>query len=97
MTDKLSSAADAPPPPLLPYLFAKKFGVVVTGASAAGVAIGLRQGDDVRVLAEVRRMVGRPISIVAVDPAQFDRLLSDNYALEGFTAGASSAGGAVRR
>ena len=93
MTDSIAPAAEATPLPLLPYPFAKKFGVVVTGASADSVAIGLRRGDDVRVLAEVRRMVGRPLRIVAVEAAQFDRLLSDNYALEGFTAGASMEGG----
>ena len=89
MTD---APAPAAPAPLLPYPFAKKFGVVVTGASDSGVSIGLRTGDDVRVLAEVRRMVGRPISISAVDAAQFDRLLSAHYALEGFTAGATMEG-----
>ncbi len=93
MTDSIAPAAEATPLPLLPYPFAKKFGVVVTGASADSVAIGLRRGDDVRVLAEVRRMVGRPLRIVAVEAAQFDRLLSDNYALEGFTVGASMEGG----
>ncbi|MBC8009444.1 MAG: hypothetical protein H7067_05040 [Burkholderiales bacterium] len=78
---------------MLPYSFAKRFGVVVTGADAAGVQVALRSGDDPRVLAEVRRVTGRPLAITTVEPARFDRLLSDTYALEGFTAGASIAGG----
>jgi general secretion pathway protein E len=82
------TATEAPPPPVLPYGFAKRFGVVVTGADAGSVAIGLRRGEDPRVLAEVRRIAGRPLSVDLVDGAQFDRLLSANYALEGFTAAA---------
>ena len=95
MTDATAPGLAATPEaaaPLLPYLFARKFGVVVTGASAGKVAISLRQGEDVRVLAEVRRMVGRPLQVVPVAAAQFDRLLSDHYALEGFTAGAAMEG-----
>ena len=92
MTDIIAPVAETAPLPLLPYPFAKRFGVVVTGASDTGVNIGLRRGDDVRVLTEVRRMIGRPLSITAVEPAAFDRLLSDNYALEGFTAGATMEG-----
>jgi general secretion pathway protein E len=78
--------------PVLPYGFAKRFGVVVTGADAGGVRIGLRRGEDARVLGEVRRQVGRALTVKVVDPAAFDRLLSDHYALAGFTAGASGAG-----
>jgi general secretion pathway protein E len=82
----------APAPPVLPYGFAKKFGVVVTGADAQSVQIGMRRGDDLRVLGEVRRRIGRALAVDIVEPAAFDRLLSDHYALAGFTAGASGAG-----
>ncbi|MFZ4687896.1 MAG: GspE/PulE family protein [Polymorphobacter sp.] len=77
----------------LPYAFAKRFGVVITGADAAGVQVGLRRGEDVRVLSEVRRLTGRPLAVETVEPARFDKLLSENYALEGFTAGAAMSGG----
>jgi general secretion pathway protein E len=78
--------------PILPYGFAKRFGVVVTGIDDTGVHIGLRQGDDPRVLSEVRRIVGRPLAIATVEPGQFDKLLSENYALAGFTAAAMTNG-----
>jgi general secretion pathway protein E len=81
-----------PPPPVLPYGFAKKFGVVVTGADAHGVRVGLRRGDDARVLAEVRRRVGQALDVDIVEPAVFDRLLSDHYALSGFAVGAAMGG-----
>ncbi len=79
--------------PVLPYGFAKRFGVVVTGAGAEALHIGLRRGDDRRVLAEVRRLAGRPLMVTDVDAAQFDRLLSEHYALGGFTAAAAMQGG----
>ncbi len=84
----MTTAAPAP----LPYGFAKRFGVVVTGGDAGATAIGLRAGDDPRVLAEVRRVVGGPLAVTRVAPADFDRLLSDHYALAGFTAGAIDSG-----
>lgn len=78
--------------PALPYGFAKRFGVVITGGDADAVEIGLRAGDDPRVLAEVRRIVGRPLAITTVAPGQFDTLLSENYALGSFTAAAMANG-----
>lgn len=71
---------------VLPYGFAKRFGVVVTGADDGGVHVGLRRGEDPRVLSEVRRVVVRPLIVDVVEPARFDKLLSENYALQGFTA-----------
>ncbi|WP_426166437.1 GspE/PulE family protein [Sandarakinorhabdus sp. DWP1-3-1] len=89
MSENAPSILDAAPlpapPPVLPYGFAKRFGVVITGADAAAVHVGLRRGDDPRVLAEVRRIVARPLTVDIVEPAGFDRLLSGNYALGGFT------------
>ncbi len=93
MTEINPAAEAAAPLPVIPYGFAKRFGVVVTGSDADALRIGMRRGEDPRVLAEVRRLAGRPIAIDIVEPARFDKLLSDNYALEGFTAGASIAGG----
>ena len=85
MTDAAASEA---PFPVLPYGFAKRFGVVITGQDDAGVDVGLREGEDPRVLAEVRRVVGRPIRVDVVPGPGFDRLLSGNYALGGFTGAA---------
>ncbi|KAB7648997.1 GspE/PulE family protein [Polymorphobacter fuscus] len=78
--------------PVLPYGFAKRFGVVITGNDDAAIHVGLRKGDDPRVLAEVRRLVGRPLAVEIVEAPSFDRLLSGNYALGGFTGGAIDSG-----
>ena len=76
--------------PTLPYGFAKRFGVVVIDRDDSGVQIGLRQGDDPRVLAEVRRVLGAPLAVDVVEPARFDRLLSDRYAGGGLAADAAA-------
>lgn len=67
-----------PLPASLPYPFARKFGVTLSGD-----AVALREGSDPRALIEVRRVLGRPFDIVVLDPASFDRLLGDNYAMDG--------------
>ncbi|MDO9487420.1 MAG: type II secretion system protein GspE, partial [Sphingomonadaceae bacterium] len=76
--------------PALPYGFAKRFGVVVIDRDDSGVQIGLRQGDDPRVLAEVRRVLGAPLAVDVVEPTRFDRLLSDRYAGGGLAADAAA-------
>lgn len=76
--------------PALPYGFAKRFGVVVIDRDETRVQVGLRQGDDPRVLAEVRRIVGAPLAVDVVEPARFDRLLSDRYAAGGLAADAAA-------
>jgi len=63
----------------IPYLFARKFGVVVPLEGP----VALRQGADPRALIEVRRHLGRPFDVEVVEPAAFDRLLSDAYAMNG--------------
>jgi general secretion pathway protein E len=78
------------PLPTLPYGFAKRFGVVVIDRDAAAVQVGLRQGDDPRVLAEVRRVLGTPLKVDVVEPSRFDRLLSDRYAGGGLAADAAA-------
>jgi general secretion pathway protein E len=62
----------------LPYAFARKFGVTLSGD-----AVALRDGADPRALIEVRRVLGRPFDITVLEPAAFDRLLGDNYAMTG--------------
>ena len=71
----------------LPYSFARKFGVVLDGE-----AVALREGADARALIEVRRVVGRPLDIRTVAPAEFDRLLSDHYAMDGQATAAAAVG-----
>ncbi|QNE30730.1 type II secretion system protein GspE [Sphingomonas sp. NBWT7] len=71
-------ATEAAPIVALPYAFARKFGVTLNGE-----AVALREGADPRALIEVRRVLGRPFDITVLEPAAFDRLLGDNYAMDG--------------
>jgi len=76
----------APPLPQLtiPYLFARRFGVVVQHTAVDGhLTVALRQGADPKALIEVRRHLARPFDIAVVEPPAFDRLLSDAYAMDG--------------
>ncbi len=87
-------AAILPPPPTgnvadlpqvtIPYLFARRFGVVVQATDTEGhLTIGLREGADPKALIEVRRHLGRPFDVAIVPHQAFDRLLSDAYAMDG--------------
>ena len=68
----------------LPYVFARRFGVVVRHDEIDGpLTVALREGADPKALLEVRRHLGRPFDIGVVDAAAFDRLLSDTYAMDG--------------
>ncbi len=62
----------------IPYAFARKFGVIVTGDGVA-----LREGSDPRVLIEVRRWLAQPFAVTHAAAAEFDRLLGDSYAMDG--------------
>ncbi len=66
----------------LPYAFARKFGVVLDGAGPDW-RVAMREGADPKALIEVRRVVGRAFDIEIVEPAAFDRLLGDAYAMDG--------------
>jgi len=66
-------------PAIIPYLFARKFGVVVPAEGP----VALRQGADPKALIEVRRHLRRPFDVEVVEAAAFDRLLSDAYAMNG--------------
>ncbi len=71
----------------LPYAFARRHGVVLDGGRVA-----LRAGADPRALIEVRRVLGRPLDVATVEPAAFDRLLSDHYAMDGQATAAAAVG-----
>ncbi|WP_439532487.1 GspE/PulE family protein [Polymorphobacter sp.] len=74
----------------LPYGFARRYGVVVTGAVAGGLGVALREGEPpVAALAEVRRIAGRPLHVERVAAARFDRMLADHYAGDGVAAAAA--------
>ena len=77
--------AIAPLPQItIPYAFARKFGVVVQHTEAdSHLTVALREGADPKALIEVRRHLGCPFDVAIVEPAAFDRLLSDGYAMTG--------------
>ena len=74
-------------PTVIPYAFARRFGVVLDGPRVA-----MRAGTDARALIELRRFLGRPFEVATVEPAAFDRLLSDNYAMDGQATAAAAVG-----
>jgi general secretion pathway protein E len=87
IADATVAAADlAAPMPMvtIPYAFARKFGVVVQhGDADTHMTIAMREGADPKALLELRRYLARPFDVGFVDAPAFDRLLSDNYAMDG--------------
>jgi len=84
----MSSPTDLRPEPLqpafIPYAFAKRFGIALLGGDGEErLVIALREGADPRALIEARRHLGRPFAVEAVPAERFDRILSDNYAMDG--------------
>jgi general secretion pathway protein E len=75
----------------IPYGFAKRFGVAVVGEENGYISVALRRGADPKALIEVRRLLGRPLDVEAAAPEQFDRILSERYAMDG-QAAADAAG-----
>ena len=89
----LETAVGAAPPPLsapmwiertadIPYAFARRHGVVLLDDGQ----VGLRDGSDPRVLIEVRRHLGRSFAVAQVSAIDFDRRLSERYAMDGAAA-----------
>ena len=75
----------------LSYAFAKAHGVIVTAVGDVA-DVARRAGSDAAALIEVRRLVGRPLSLREVDAASFDRLLQDNYAVAAYAGAAAGLG-----
>ncbi|WP_184113207.1 type II secretion system ATPase GspE [Sphingomonas abaci] len=77
----------------IPYAFARKFGVVVQHSDVdSHLTVALREGADPKALIEVRRHLGRAFDVAIVEPAAFDRLLSDNYAMTGHATALAAVG-----
>jgi general secretion pathway protein E len=62
-----------------PFLFAKRHGVLVTGAENGKIVVLHRPGIDPMALIELRRFVNQPLNLQTVDADQFDHLLSVTY------------------
>ena len=67
----------------IPYAFARRFGVALEIGEGSHLSIAMREGSDPKVLLELRRHLARPFDVSFVTPEDFDRLLSDRYAMDG--------------
>lgn len=63
----------------LSYSFARDKGLVVLAADDDFVELGVRQGADPFCLVEARRVLGRPMQLKTLAPAEFERELSDHF------------------
>jgi general secretion pathway protein E len=63
----------------LPFVFAKRNGVLVTEKNADGLTVLMRPGVSVATLAEVRRFLGRPVLFENIDADEFDARLQKAY------------------
>lgn len=74
----------------IPYAFARRFGVVLDSVEPGHFAVAMREGSDPKVLLELRRHLARPFEISFTSAEEFDRLLSDRYAMDGQAAAAAA-------
>ncbi|MBL8226004.1 MAG: type II secretion system ATPase GspE [Chromatiales bacterium] len=78
-------AAAAPAPergPVLPFPFARRHGVLVTGWNDGRATLLIRPDTRLPVVSEVRRFVDAPLQVLVVDAAEFDRQLQQTYERE---------------
>jgi general secretion pathway protein E len=66
----------------IPYAFARRFGVVLDPTHDQ-LTIAMREGSDPKVLLELRRHLARVFDVTFVAAPEFDRLLSEAYAMDG--------------
>lgn len=66
-------------PTAFPFLFAKRYGVLVVGIKDGKASIQYRKGLERSVLAEVRRYLACPLVMEEIDTVQFDNLLASSY------------------
>ncbi len=75
---------DSPPPvasaiPALPFIFAKRNGVLVSEKTPEHVVVLMRPGVNSTTLAEVRRFLSRPVHFECIDADEFDARLQKAY------------------
>ena len=75
-------AMPAAAPVDIPYGFARAHGVVIAPGEDGVWLATLREGSDAAVLIEVKRHLAAPLRVATAPPADFDRLLSDHYAVD---------------
>jgi general secretion pathway protein E len=67
----------------IPYGYARDHGVLLRADTGERLLVAMRQGADPMALLEVRRHLAMPFDVELVEPAQFEALLSDHYAMDG--------------
>ena len=73
-------ATREPPVRRIPYPFAKMHGALLLEVSAERALVCLREGARAQVLAEIRRVLGVPLQVAAVERADvFERRLAEAY------------------
>ena len=71
---------------LLPYTFARRFGVVITNTPSnvdGRLTVACRSKPDLTTMAELRRFAGRGFVLENVGDEEFDQLLGQVYARDG--------------
>lgn len=63
----------------LPFTFARRFGLIITGQSDAVVNVAHLPEASTRAISEVRRSTGRPLHLQSVSAEEFATLLAQNY------------------
>jgi len=79
VADDAVAAGVAAPSARLPYGFARRHGVLVTGSVDGRARITHRSHLQVATLAELRRHLGVPMDLEPVSAEEFERLLSQHY------------------
>ena len=67
----------------LPYGFAKENGIVFIGEENGKLLIAMREGAQASALLEARRYLSKELQIVPATHAEFERHLSDQFAMDG--------------
>jgi general secretion pathway protein E len=70
----------------IPYPFAKANGVLLARCDAESADVQVREGAAATALAEVRRMLGVPLSATLMSAEAFERALTSAYAQDGAAA-----------
>ncbi len=61
------------------FMFAKRHGLLVTGEADGRVTVAHTGRVDPQALVELRRFMGKPLALEALDAERFDALLATNY------------------
>ena len=78
-SESIMTNENTAPPKKLPYSFAKRQGILLSGSEGDSLQAYCRPGLKTLSLAEVRRFVGQPIDIEEIPADRFNQLLQKTY------------------